>query len=794
MMNALAPHAPMPTEPHNDSLPHAPAYLAVLNGEQRRAVEAVDGPVLVLAGAGTGKTRVLTTRIAHILQQRKAMPGQILAVTFTNKAAREMSHRVEQLLGYSSVAPDGTRMGSPLQWLGTFHSIGMKMLRRHAEKLGFTSSFTILDADDQMRLLKAIMIERNIDVKQHTPKSYMGVIQSMKDQGLTPDAATTHARAKADELTLPLYRAYQERLKTINAMDFGDLLLHCLTIFQQYPDVATQFAQQFHYILVDEYQDTNVAQYLWLRVLALGHKNICCVGDDDQSIYGWRGAEVGNILRFESDFPNATVVRLEQNYRSTSNILAAAGGVIGNNRTRLGKKLWTESDGGEKVRLRCTHDSDEEALYIGEEIEAAQREGFSLAEVAILVRASFQTRSFEERFLTLGLPYKVIGGLRFYERQEIRDAIAYLRVIAEPRDDLALERIINLPKRGVGKATMELMHSTARNMHISLHAAVEHLHRTGQIKGKLGQTMKDLLDQFTLWQQNAAHLPLNELAEKVILESGYQAMWEAEKSVEAQGRLENLRELTRAMGEFESLTSFLEHVGLVTDEASATQHTDMISIMTLHAAKGLEFDVVFLPGWEEGLFPHQRALDESGSSGLEEERRLAYVGITRAKKRLTITRAERRRFFANGGIEWQTTLPSRFLKELPQANVEDLGGGIYGGWGAQRRNAMQDEMKNLFAAHSTGANIGWGKTGAASSGSTLTGAALAEAKKQYSASSFSTKAEDNEIAKVSYAVGERVFHQKFGYGRVISKDGANLEIAFEKASTKKVMSDYVKRA
>ena len=759
-------------------------YLSILNPEQRAAVEVVDGPVLVLAGAGTGKTRVLTTRIAHILQQRKAMPGQILAVTFTNKAAREMGHRVEQLLGYSAPSEGGS-IRSPLQWLGTFHSIGMKILRRQAEKIGFTSSFTILDSDDQMRLLKSIMIERNIDVKQRTPKMYMGIIQSFKDQGLTPDGAEAQSKNRTDPLTLPLYRAYQDRLKTINAMDFGDLLLHCLTLFRQFPEVAQEFAGRFHYILVDEYQDTNVAQYLWLRLLALGHRNICCVGDDDQSIYGWRGAEVGNILRFETDFPNATVVRLERNYRSTGHILATASGVIAHNSSRLGKTLWTESQGGEKVRIRCTHDSDEEATYIGEEIEAAQREKFNLSEMAILVRASFQTRSFEERFLTLGLPYKVIGGLRFYERQEIRDAIAYLRVVAQPQDDLALERIINTPKRGIGKATMEQMHSTARQMDVSLYQGVEHLLKTAQIKGKLGQTIKDLFDQFTLWRDKARDMPLNALAEIILAESGYQAMWEAEKTIEAKGRLENLQELTRAMGEFESLSEFLEHVGLVTDESKAAEATDMVNIMTLHAAKGLEFDVVFLPGWEEGLFPHQRAVEESGQQGLEEERRLAYVGITRAKKRLTITRAERRRFFSNGGIEWQSTLPSRFLKELPQEHFEDLGGGIYGGWGNNRRSFLS-EMNELFAGQSGSTpTAGWAASSLSDKVDTLS-RANAEAAHILA----TAKPEPNTQLKA----GERIFHIKFGYGKILGRDGNHLEIAFEKAGTKKVLADYVKKA
>ncbi len=746
------------------------AYLTALNPEQRQAVETTEGPVLVLSGAGTGKTRVLTTRIAYILHQRLAFPGQILAVTFTNKASREMGHRIETLLGFTP-EQDGTRPGAPLQWLGTFHSIGMKILRRHAEKVGLTASFTILDTDDQLRVLKDIIQQRNLDPKQHTPKSYLNVIQSFKDQGLTPAQAGSMAAARGNALALPLYESYQARLQALNAVDFGDLLLHNITIFREYPAVAQEFASRFKYILVDEYQDTNVAQYLWLRLLALGHRNLCCVGDDDQSIYGWRGAEVGNILRFEVDFPDATVIRLERNYRSTSHILAAASGLIAHNKTRLDKTLWTEQDGGDKLRLRANHDSDEEAAFVGEEIEIAQRRQVPLSQMAILVRASFQTRSFEERFLTLGLPYKVIGGLRFYERQEIRDTIAYLRVIAETRDDLALERIINTPKRGIGKATMELMHTTARDMHVSLYQAIEHLLKTGKIKGKLGESVGNLFDQFALWRDKSKELSLNTIAQIVLDESGYNAMWAAEKSADAQGRLENLKELVRAMGEFESLTSFLEHVGLVTDESSAQQSNEQVSLMTLHAAKGLEFDMVFLPGWEEGLFPHQRALDESGNSGLEEERRLAYVGITRARKMLYVTRAERRRFFTSGGAEWQTTLPSRFLRELPTDHIEDLGGGIYGAWG-QNRRAFNTGMDELFAAHA-GTVAQWGAHG-----------------KEADAIIASTPAPKNLNMP---GVDDRVFHIKFGYGRVLRKEGNHVEVAFEKAGVKKVLVDYVEK-
>lgn len=743
------------------ALSPSPAYMEGLNDAQRQAVETLDGPLLVLAGAGTGKTRVLTTRIAHLLHQRKAYPGQILAVTFTNKAAREMSHRVEKFMGLSGTPLEENSRG-PIPWLGTFHSLATKILRRHAELIDFPSSFTILDADDQLRLLKTLMQEKKIDVKQHAPKGIMGAIQSWKDLGLTP-ADVTVAHMRGNDLALSLYHDYQARLKTLSAMDFGDLLLHNLTLFRAHPNVAQEYAQRFHYILVDEYQDTNVAQYLWLRLLALGHKNVCCVGDDDQSIYGWRGAEVGNILRFEQDFPDAVVVRLEQNYRSTKHILAAASGLITHNEGRLGKTLWTESEGGEAVRLRCLHDSDEEAYFVGEEVESAQRLGHPLNDIAILVRASFQTRSFEDRFLTMGLSYRVIGGLRFYERQEIRDAIAYMRVMYQPDDDLAFERIINTPKRGVGKATLENIHTTARGMKVSLYRALEQMLRAGSLKGKVAEQLRGLQSLFEIWRNDARAIPLNELAEKIVKDSGYQAMWEADKSPEAAGRLENLRELFRAMGEFEDVQAFLEHVGLVTDQENATNDGQMVSLMTLHAAKGLEFPVVFLPGWEEGLFPHQRALDEVGQKGLEEERRLAYVGITRARELLYITRAERRRFFAKGGIEWQTTLPSRFLSELPDEHIVDLGGGRGGAMGTSAKSRKKDfsaEMAELFTSQ-------WNPP------------APVEA--------------TPEVASAKFKVGDKVTHKTFGRGTVLLKDGNHVDVFFEKVGKKKLLADYLAR-
>ncbi len=718
--------------------------LAKLNEEQRLAVETTDGPLLVLAGAGTGKTRVLTTRIAHILLEKKAWPGEILAVTFTNKAAREMQERVTHLTGASQAL-----------WMGTFHSIGARIIRRHAEKLGLTSSFTILDMDDQIRLLKQILNELSIDDKSTPAKLFSGIIQSWKDQGLRPDQVTSaHDLGAGGGNAVKVYKIYQDRLRQLNATDFGDLILHMLTLFTQFQDILQEYVKRFKYILVDEYQDTNVSQYLWLRLLASFHKNICCVGDDDQSIYSWRGAEVGNILRFERDYPNAKTVRLECNYRSTPHILAAASAVIANNKGRLGKTLWTPIKEGEKIRLKSLWDEGEESRFIGEEVEAMQHNSVSLKDMAILVRAGFQTRSFEERFLTLGIPYRVIGGLRFYERAEIRDTIAYLRVIATPQDDLALERIINLPKRGIGQATMQGIHTTARNLNISMYHAVVHMLAVGELKGKLVASLDKFVKDCERWRGQIEQLPLAEVVELVLEESGYRAMWTAEKSPEAAGRLENLKELVRAMGDFESLAAFLEHVSLVTEATNADKNADMISMMTLHAAKGLEFKVVFLPGWEEGVFPHQRAMDETGMKGLEEERRLAYVGITRAREKLFISHAANRRIYN----QWQSSIPSRFIGEIPAEHVDKLGGGMYGAPKVEQRD-WRAEVASIL-----GSVVGGKQTG--------------------------TAAKDES----KFSKGSRIFHQKFGYGRVAAVQGKNLEIDFEKAGHKKVLADYVELA
>jgi len=869
----------------------APPYLAGLNPEQREAVEALDGPVLVLAGAGTGKTRVLTTRIAHILSLGRARPAEILAVTFTNKAAREMKRRIGEMVGE-------TVEGMP--WLGTFHAIGVKILRRHAELVGLKTNFTILDTDDQIRLMKQLLEAENIDEKRWPARVLAGIIDGWKNRGLLPDQVKRgEAAAFADGRGIKLYAAYQARLKTLNAVDFGDLLLENIRLFREHAEVLRQYQQRFRFILVDEYQDTNVAQYLWLRLLGQSSssppptevgparlrsldevaepslergsaggrsarvsgpgggdggatrlpyapavegedptpdrlrrqenalcpppagegegsaafprppKNICCVGDDDQSIYGWRGAEVDNILRFEKDFPGARVIRLERNYRSTAHILAAASHLIAHNEGRLGKTLRSEGEAGEKVTVTSAWDSEEEARIIGEEIEDLQRRGHSLDEIAILVRASFQMREFEDRFLTLGLPVRVIGGLRFYERAEIRDALAYLRCVSSEADDLAFERIVNVPKRGLGDATIKLLHDHARAAEISLMAATRAVIATDELRPKPRQALRDLLAAFDRWRARAATASHTQLAEIVLDESGYTEMWQKDRSADAATRLENLKELVRSMEEFENLQGFLEHISLVMD-AERDAGADAVLMMTLHSAKGLEFDTVFLPGWEEGLLPHQRSLDDVGRAGLEEERRLAHVGLTRARKRAKIYFVSHRRMRGS----WTATVPSRFIDELPEPHVavaesKTAFGGFagYGNVGGSRF----DEVETFGSTYST---PGWqrakGRGGGFGEGSGAAGNAAGASRK---GSGFRAGAswngpgarargpamiEGELVAKSTgtvsaYAIGDRVFHQKFGNGNVVHVEGNKLTIAFDRAGEKKVVDSFVER-
>ena len=861
----------------------APDYLAGLNPEQRLAVETTEGPVLVLAGAGTGKTRVLTTRIAHILTLGLAFPSQILAVTFTNKAAREMKTRIGVLIGEENAE------GMP--WLGTFHSIGVKILRRHAELAGLKSGFTILDTDDQIRLLKQLIQAENLDDKRWPARQFAQMIDGWKNKGLGPkDIPEGDARAFANGKGRELYAAYQQRLATLNSCDFGDLLLHPIRIFREHHDVLADYHRRFRYILVDEYQDTNTAQYMWLRLLAQRPKgsaptspsrgevaprsgagggggggggdvhptpdlrsdppprgegnsrstvNICCVGDDDQSIYGWRGAEVDNILRFDKDFPGATIIRLERNYRSTAHILGAASHLIAHNEGRLGKTLFTDHPDPDdaKVMVHAAWDSEEEARAVGEEIEQAQRRGHRLNDMAILVRASFQMREFEDRFVTLGLNYRVIGGPRFYERQEIRDAMAYFRVVAQPADDLAFERIVNVPKRGLGESAVRQIHDTARALGTPMLEAAARLAESDEMKPKPRAALRELTAHFGRWQEALETTSHTELAETILEESGYTEMWKADKSADAPGRLENLKELIRSMEEYESLRAFLEHVALVMD-AEQNEQMDAVSIMTLHSAKGLEFETVFLPGWEEGLFPHQRALDEGGRSGLEEERRLAYVGVTRAKKNLHIWFVSNRRIH---GL-WQSTIPSRFLEELPDAHVEVAeAGNSYGGYGGSfaggrggygRQNPYgQSRFDNVaspsggFASRgdqrgqasggaafsNTYATPGWKRAQAnrteatdrnwgSRSGHHVERIGYGETDSGYGAGRGSVKGRviEGELVAKSvatepsrFSVGDRVFHQKFGNGNVAAIDGNKLTIDFDKAGQKRVLDGFV---
>ena len=759
-MSALTPPAPTPADP---------PYLRGLNEPQRDAVLTTDGPVLVLAGAGTGKTAALTARLAHLLYTRKAYPSEILSVTFTNKAAKEMRERVGRLVG---------DLVEGMPWLGTFHQIGAKMLRRHAELVGLQSNFTILDTDDQLRLLKQLIVAANLDEKRWPARSLAGLIDGWKNKGMTPaDVDAGESERFANGRGGELYQQYQDRLKAVNACDFGDLLLHVLTILRTNRDVLQQYQQRFRYIMVDEYQDTNSVQYLWLRLLAQERRNLCCVGDDDQSIYSWRGAQVENILRFERDFPGAKIIKLEQNYRSTPHILGAASGVIAHNGGRLGKTLWTETDVGEKVRVIGVWDGPEEARRVGEMVERGQRDGRNLDNFAILVRAQHQTREFEERFIGIGMPYRIVGGFRFYERAEIRDALAYLRVVNQPADDLAFERIVNVPKRGLGDKAVQTIHRYARATGSSLMTAAARILDTDELTGAARKSLGRLVGDFARWRDMARDLPHAELARQLLDESGYTAMYQAEKTAEAAGRLENLTELVRAMEEYESLGAFLEHVSLVMDnEASAEE--PKVTIMTIHAAKGLEFDTVFCVGWEEGLFPSQRSLDEGGTASLEEERRLAYVAITRARRLAVIFHAANRRIYG----QWNSSLPSRFVGELPGEHIETETT-MSGGESLWRANWSERADPFADVARGTGRGPGWQRAASQGSGFTPTPSRVVEARA--SAISLGNK------GRGDLSTGQRVFHQKFGYGTIETIEGNKLEVLFETAGQKRVLDSFV---
>lgn len=740
-------------------------YWKALNPAQQQAVAALDGPVLVLAGAGTGKTRVLTSRLAHLLATGKAVPGQIMAVTFTNKAANEIRERVSALLGRSVEG----------WFLGTFHSLAARLLRAHAELVGLKSNFTILNVDDQLRLLKQLLEAENVDEKKSPARVVMGVIERWKDRGLIPANVQNETSELANGKVPKIYTQYQKRLLELNACDFGDLLLHQLTLLRENPDILANYQQRFRYLLVDEYQDTNVAQYLWLRLLAQGHQNICCVGDEDQSIYGWRGAEIGNILRFEEDFKGATVVRLEENYRSTGNILAAAAHLIEHNQMRLGKTLWTHADMGDKVQVRTLWDGEAEARWAADEIEALQRRSIALSDVAIMVRAGFQTRQFEERFIALGIPYRVLVGARFYERAEIRDAMAYLRLVMTPEDDLAFERIINTPKRAVGPAALQQLHQAARTMQAPLTETAARLSTTDELKPKLRQTLQTFTQNLVRWRDLLQTLPHAEVAQIILDESGYTAMWQADKSPDAPSRLENLKELITAMASFDTLPAFLEHVSLVL-EVTEQHDVPQVSLMTLHGAKGLEFDYVFLPGWEEEIFPSRLTLTENGTRGLEEERRLAYVGITRAKKRVWISHVANRQVYGS----WTNALPSRFINELPPLHIErvsEISGANAtgnGGWGYTEQRERKERIPSLWQQLDAGKRHS----------NAPRGNAMIEG-----------HARNIELLvhrEGKLNVGDRVFHEKFGNGTIRRVDHDKLEIAFDKAGVKKVMENFVK--
>ena len=776
-----------------------PDYLAGLNPEQREAVEAVEGPVLVLAGAGTGKTRVLTTRLAHILATGRAKPWELLAVTFTNKAAREMRERITAIIGPSAEG---------LRWLGTFHAVAAQILRRHAELVGLKSNFTIIDPDDQERLIKQLLEAANIDPKRWTPRHFAGLIDNWKNRGWVPAKLPAAEGAHfGKNQGQALYAAYQDRLRVLNACDFGDLLQHNLTIFTEHPDVLADYHRRFKYLLVDEYQDSNVAQYLWLRLLAQGRQNLCCVGDDDQSIYGWRGAEVDNILRFERDFPGAKVVRLERNYRSTAHILAAASGLITANKGRLGKTLWTEAEGGQKVQVRGVWDGEAESRLIADDIERWKRSGRRHREAAILVRASFQMRAFEERFVMLQIPYQVIGGPRFFERAEIRDAHAYLRLVQSPDDDLAFERIVNTPKRGIGDSTVQKLHAVASvppsqlydeplfdqstgevvavdpTTHFrSLTDAAREIVRTDELAARTRTALSNFLRDLDRWRAQAESMPHQRLAETILEESGYTDALRLDKGPTSQTRLENLKELVQSMGSFENLQAYLEHVSLVMD-LDRESGEDSVQIMTLHSAKGLEFPLVFLPGWEEGVFPSQRSMDEKGEKGLEEERRLAYVGLTRAREEARVSFAANRQVYGR----WTSQLPSRFVDELPLENVEAASEtGYYGGGpGMQQAGSRWDEGGAFGNGYSS---PGWKRAQERNYRGGPPGVT------QIIEGEGRLVAVSEPSASGAYTRGDRVFHVKFGYGQVIFVEGNKLTVSFDKAGEKKVIDSFVEKA
>tara|TARA_Y100001970_G_scaffold285983_1_gene407039 strand:- start:156 stop:2180 length:2025 start_codon:yes stop_codon:yes gene_type:complete len=631
-------------------------YFKGLNERQKEAVNYLNGPLLIVAGAGSGKTKVLTSRIAHLINKNKAFPNQILAVTFTNKAAREMHSRVSKIIKNKKIG---------ISWMGTFHSISAKILRKHAKAVNLNYNFSILDQDDQIRLIKNICKGEGLDTKKISPNFILSIIDKWKNKGWYPADVITKGKDKLEKEFLKIYKIYQEKLTDLNGCDFGDLILHCVKIFEKYPDILEIYSRNFKYILVDEYQDTNHIQSMWLNYLASCHKNICCVGDDDQSIYSWRGAEIKNFLEFDKIYKDTKIIRLEKNYRSSQNILTVASKLIENNNNRVGKNLYTNSDAGELVSLDCYRTGKDEAIGIGDKIEKL-KEKYSLNNIAILVRAIFQTREFEERFLKINLPYRIIGGTKFYERAEIKDSISYLKIVFQNQDDLSFERIINVPKRSIGETTLKQINEFAKKNNCSLEIASKKLIELNLIKPKTKQGLISLINLIEKWRDDykkkISHVKLLQI---ILDESGYSKMLKDKKDLENEGRIENIKELLNAMKEFDNLESFLEHVSLATS-IDQDWEGEKVNLMSMHASKGLEFDAIFLPGWEEGLFPHQKSIEEKGENGLEEERRLAYVGITRAKKIATISFSMNR--FYQG--DWIDSLASRFIDELPLENLK----------------------------------------------------------------------------------------------------------------------------
>ena len=729
-----------------------------LNDPQKEAVYHTQGPILVLAGAGTGKTGVLTTRLIRLLIEKIALPGEILSVTFTNKAANEMRDRITNQIG---------DMSSGLKWLGTFHSVGAQILRFHPNKLGLENDFIILDTDDQVRLLKQIIKDENIDDKRWPAKQLLNLIDKWKNKGLYPeDISSNDGDYFANGKGRLLYKIYQERLKYFNAVDFGDLILESIRLLENNQDILDSYQHRFKYILVDEYQDTNVSQYKLLKLLTGKYQNICCVGDDDQSIYSWRGAEISNILRFEKDFPEAKIIRLEENYRSTGHILTAASKLIENNESRLGKTLWTNSGEGEKITVKSNWDGEEEARLITSELEKLSLKNYNLDETAILVRASFQMREFEDRFISVGLPYKVIGGPRFYERKEIRDVNAYLRLATQPNDSLALERIINTPKRGIGETSVKKIRDRSKQNNKPLIVSIKELIDEKSFKGKTADSLDKLVKLVFHWNHLIKEEDKVDIAEIIIEDSGYLEMLRNDKSLTAEGRVENVYELFRSLEPFESIKAYLEHISLVM-EIDSNQYGKKVSLMTLHAAKGLEFDYVFLPGWEEGVFPNQRAVDEGGLEALEEERRLAYVGVTRAKKKASIYYAANRRMHN----QWISSIPSRFVTELPEENIEtDLSN--YAG-----EKELFKEQEYIDFDQSEYETPGWERARFESKSRTI------EHK----------NSENYVVNDTPFELNENVTHKKFGKGIILSIDGKKLTINFGSNGTRKVMENFVEK-